>query len=123
MTACRIRERADLRMGALGSGSDYTPFLQHLGVAVVNLGFGGLDDDGIYHSIYDDFYHFTKFSIPVSSTAGRARQLVGTATLRLADADILPYEFTGLRPAQTYGGGGAGAPQAAAGKCRSGIVR
>src|SRR3954464_7071595 len=51
------RSRGDLRIGALGSGSDYTPFLQHTGVATLNIGFGGLDDDGIYHSAYDDFYH------------------------------------------------------------------
>src|SRR6266403_1996882 len=53
--------RADLRVGALGSGSDYTPFLQHLGIASMNLGFGGEDGGGIYHSIYDDFYWYSHF--------------------------------------------------------------
>jgi N-acetylated-alpha-linked acidic dipeptidase len=97
------RSRANLRIGALGSGSDYTPFLQHHGVASLNLSFGGFDDDGIYHSIYDDFYHFTKFSDPGFLYGRALAQLVGTATLRLADADILPYEFTGLADTvQTY---------------------
>ena len=90
------RSRANLRIGALGSGSDYTPFLQHHGVASLNLSFGGFDEDGIYHSIYDDFYHFTKFSDPGFLYGRALAQFVGTATLRLADADILPYEFTGL---------------------------
>jgi len=54
-----IRKRADLRIPALGSGSDYTAFLQHDGVASLNIGFGGEDGGGIYHSIYDDFYWST----------------------------------------------------------------
>jgi N-acetylated-alpha-linked acidic dipeptidase len=69
----------------------------------LNLSFGGFDDDGIYHSIYDDFYHFTKFSDPGFLYGRALAQFVGTATLRLADADILPYEFTGLADTvQTY---------------------
>jgi N-acetylated-alpha-linked acidic dipeptidase len=97
------RSRADLRIGALGSGSDYTPFLQHNGTATLNIGFGGLDDDGIYHSIYDDFYHFSHFS-DSDFTYGRAlAQTAGTAVLRFADADLLPYEFTNLADTvQTY---------------------
>ena len=57
-----IRERGDLRIDALGSGSDYTAFLDHVGVASLDLGFGGDDDGGIYHSIYDDFYWYTHFA-------------------------------------------------------------
>jgi N-acetylated-alpha-linked acidic dipeptidase len=90
------RTRGDLRINALGSGSDYTPFLQHHGTASLNLSFGGFDDDGIYHSIYDDFYHFKKFSDPGFLYGRALAQFVGTAVLRLADADVLPYEFTGL---------------------------
>ena len=56
------RAGGDLRIGALGSGSDFTPFLQHLGIASLNVGYGGEDDGGIYHSIYDDFYWYTHFS-------------------------------------------------------------
>jgi len=86
----------DLRIGALGSGSDFSPFLQHLGVASLNLGYGGEDDGGIYHSIYDDFYWYTHFS-DTSFVYGRAlAQAAGTAVMRLADADLLPFVFTNL---------------------------
>ena len=77
----------------LGSGSDYTAFLQHDGVASMNIGFGGEDGGGIYHSIYDDFYWYTHFS-DTNFLYGRAlAQTGGTAILRLADADLLPFEF------------------------------
>ncbi len=90
------RTRADLRIAALGSGSDYTPFLQHSGVPTLALGFGGLDQDGIYHSIYDSFYHFTQFH-DTDFVYGRAlAQTVGTAVVRLADAELLPFEFTNV---------------------------
>ncbi|HTL03424.1 MAG TPA: M28 family metallopeptidase, partial [Vicinamibacterales bacterium] len=97
------RNRADLRIGALGSGSDYTPFLQHNGVASLNIGYGGFDDDGIYHSVYDDFYHFTHFS-DTTFVYGRAlAQTAGTAAMRFADADLLPFDFTDLADTvQTY---------------------
>jgi N-acetylated-alpha-linked acidic dipeptidase len=89
----KIRQRADERIGALGSGSDYTAFLQHDGVASMNIGFGGEDGGGIYHSIYDDFYWYTHFS-DTNFVYGRAlAQIGGTAILRLADADLLPFEF------------------------------
>ena len=88
-----IRKRADLRIPALGSGSDYTAFLQHDGVASLNFGFGGEDGGGIYHSIYDDFYWFTHFS-DTDFVYGRAlAQAGGTAMMRLADADVLPFDF------------------------------
>jgi N-acetylated-alpha-linked acidic dipeptidase len=88
-----IRKRSDLRIPALGSGSDYTAFLQHDGVASLNIGFGGEDEGGIYHSIYDDFYWYTHFS-DTDFVYGRAlAQTGGTAVMRLADADLLPFEF------------------------------
>ncbi len=94
-----IRERADLRLGALGSGSDYTAFVDHLGVASLNLGYGGEDDGGIYHSIYDDFHWYTHFS-DRDFVYGRAlAQTVGLAVLRLADAELLPFEFSALADA------------------------
>jgi N-acetylated-alpha-linked acidic dipeptidase len=94
-----IRQRADMRIAALGSGSDYTAFIDHLGVASINLGFGGEDHSGIYHSIYDDFYWFTHFS-DTDFAYGRAlSQTIGTAVMRLADADLLPIEFNGLTDA------------------------
>ena len=98
-----IRKRADLRIPALGSGSDYTAFLQHDGVASLNIGFGGEDEGGIYHSIYDDFYWFTHFS-DTDFVYGRAlAQTGGTAVMRLADADLLPFEFGDFaETVQTY---------------------
>jgi N-acetylated-alpha-linked acidic dipeptidase len=88
------RQRADLRIDALGSGSDFTPFLQHIGVATLNLGFGGEGGGGIYHSIYDDFKWYTTFD-DTSFVYGRAlAQTVGTAVMRLADAEVVPYQFT-----------------------------
>ena len=81
-------------MAPLGSGSDYTAFIDHLGVASLNVGFGGEDDGGIYHSIYDDFYWFTHFS-DKDFIYGRAlAQTVGTMVIRSADADVLPYDFS-----------------------------
>ena len=89
-----LRQRADLRIGALGSGSDYSPFLDHLGVASLDLRFAGEDHTaGVYHSVYDDFYWFTHFA-DTDFVYGRAlAQTAGTAVMRLADADLLPYDF------------------------------
>ena len=87
------RTRADLRIGALGSGSDYTAFLDHLGIASVNMGFGGEDQGGIYHSVYDDLYWYLHFS-DKDFVYGRAlAQTAGTTVMRLADADVLPLDF------------------------------
>ena len=89
-----VRTRADLRIGALGSGSDYTAFIDHLGVASLNIGFKGEDRGGIYHSVYDDFYWYTHFS-DTDFVYGRAlAQTAGTMLMRFADADVLPYDFT-----------------------------
>ena len=88
------RTRPDLRIGALGSGSDYTAFLDHFGVASMNVGFGGEDQGGVYHSVYDDFYWYTHFA-DSEFVYGRAlAQLAGTAVLRLADAELLPLDFS-----------------------------
>ncbi len=89
-----IRNRNDLRIGALGSGSDYTVFLDHLGIASLDIGYGGEDGGGVYHSIYDDFYWYTNFS-DTDFQYGRAlAQTGGTAVLAMADAVLLPFEFT-----------------------------
>jgi len=90
------RDREDLRIGALGSGSDYSPFLDHLGVASVNIGYGGEDDGGIYHSIYDDFYWFTHFSDSTFVYEKALAQIGGITVLRLANADLLPFGFSNL---------------------------
>jgi N-acetylated-alpha-linked acidic dipeptidase len=89
-----LRQRADLRMNALGSGTDYTAFIDHLGVASLNLAYFGEDDSGIYHSIYDDFYWYTHFSDTNFAYGVALSQTIGTAVMRMADADVLPYEFT-----------------------------
>jgi len=91
-----LRQRTDLRIEAIGSGTDFTAFLDHLGIASLNLGYGGEDDGGIYHSIYDDFYWFTHFS-DFDFIYGRAlSQTIGTSVMRLADADVLPFDFVDL---------------------------
>ncbi|HEV3333219.1 MAG TPA: M28 family metallopeptidase [Bryobacteraceae bacterium] len=87
------RTRGDLRIDALGSGSDYTAFLDHLGVASLNVGFGGESNGGIYHSIYDDFHWYTNFGDPDFAYGRALAQTIGTAVLRLADAELLPYDF------------------------------
>jgi N-acetylated-alpha-linked acidic dipeptidase len=89
-----LRDRRDLRISALGSGSDFTPFLQHLGIASLNLGYGGEDDGGSYHSIYDSFDHYTRFGDPTFEYGIALAQTAGRLVLRLADADVLPLEFT-----------------------------
>jgi N-acetylated-alpha-linked acidic dipeptidase len=89
-------ERGDLRISALGSGSDYTPFLQHVGIASLNIGFGGEDGGGSYHSIYDSFEHYTRFGDPDFAYGIALSKVCGHAVLRLANADTLPFEFTGF---------------------------
>ncbi|MGH9736533.1 MAG: M28 family metallopeptidase [Candidatus Acidiferrales bacterium] len=88
--------RADMRIGPLGSGSDYTVFLDHLGIASLDMGYGGEDPAGVYHSIYDDFYWYTHFGDPTFEYGRAMSQTVGTAVMRLADADLLPFEFNDL---------------------------
>jgi len=94
------REKAakggDLALEALGSGSDYSPFLQHLGIASVNLGFGGEGRYGQYHSVYDSFDHFVRFMDPGFRYGVTLARVAGRATLRLADADVLPFRATAL---------------------------
>ena len=88
-----LRKNPDLKIGALGSGSDYSVFLDHLGIASLNLGYGGESDGGIYHSIYDDFYWYTHFADTHFVYERALSQTVGTAVMRLADADILPLDY------------------------------
>jgi N-acetylated-alpha-linked acidic dipeptidase len=93
------RERADLRIGALGSGSDYTPFIQHLGIASLNIGYGGEDGGGSYHSIYDSFDHYARFGDPNFEYGIALAQTGGRTVLRLANADVLPFVFGNLADA------------------------
>jgi N-acetylated-alpha-linked acidic dipeptidase len=93
-TRAELRTRADLRIGALGSGSDYTAFIDHLGIPSVNLAYGGEDQGGgQYHSIYDDFYWYTHFE-DTDFVYGRAlAQTAGSMVMRMADADVIPYQY------------------------------
>ncbi|WP_310396507.1 transferrin receptor-like dimerization domain-containing protein [Hymenobacter sp.] len=87
------RDRADLRIGALGAGSDYSPYLQHLGIAAMNVGFGGEGEGGEYHTIFDSFDHSTRFKDPDFAYGVALAQTMGRCVLRLANADVLPFEF------------------------------
>src|SRR5580704_10096997 len=90
------RAGGNLSIGALGSGSDFSAFIDHVGIATVSIGFGGEDPSGNYHSIYDDFYWYEHFS-DYDFVYGRAlAQAAGLSVLRMADADIMPYDFEGL---------------------------
>jgi N-acetylated-alpha-linked acidic dipeptidase len=90
----RLAGNKTLKLGALGAGSDYSPFLQHLGIASMNLGFGGEDPAGVYHSIYDTYDHYTKFGDPGFHYGIALAKTAGRLTMRLANADALPFDFT-----------------------------
>ncbi|HSN85988.1 MAG TPA: M28 family metallopeptidase [Thermoanaerobaculia bacterium] len=95
------RTAKSFRLEPLGSGSDYTPFLQHLGIASLNVGYGGEGQYGQYHSIYDSFDHYVRFMDPTFEYGVALAKTAGRMVLRLADADILPFEFE--RSASTIG--------------------
>ena len=90
------KNRSDLRISPLGSGSDYTPFLQHLGIASANIGFGGESAGGSYHTMYDTYEHYSKWIDPGLVYGEVLAQVAGHATLRLANAPRLPFEFKGF---------------------------
>jgi N-acetylated-alpha-linked acidic dipeptidase len=90
------RQRADLRIDPLGSGTDFTTFLDHLGVASLNVSYAGEDHEGIYHSIYDDFYWYTHFSDKDFVYSRALSQTIGSMVMRFADADLLPFQFADL---------------------------
>ena len=85
---------ADLDLGALGSGSDFTPFLQHLGINSLNLEFRGEADYGVYHSAYDSYDHFRRFVDPTFAYETALAQVAGRIVLRAAQADLLPMTAT-----------------------------
>jgi N-acetylated-alpha-linked acidic dipeptidase len=92
-TRRELRERHDLRLDMLGGGSDHAPFINFAGVASLGIGYGGEDHGGIYHSIYDDFYWYTHFSDHDFAYCRALAQTGGTAIMRMADADLLPFQF------------------------------
>jgi N-acetylated-alpha-linked acidic dipeptidase len=98
-TRSAIKARSVLQLDALGSGSDYTAFLDFLQVATLDLSFGGDSPGGVYHSIYDSYYWFTHFSDGDFTYSAALSRVTGTVLLRLADADVLPFEFRGTATA------------------------
>jgi len=94
-----VRQRSLFRLDPLGAGSDYTVFVHHLGVASLDLGFGGENDGGAYHSIYDSFDHYTRFGDPTFDYGVALTKVAGRATLRFANAEVLPFEISGMTEA------------------------
>jgi N-acetylated-alpha-linked acidic dipeptidase len=82
-----------IKLGALGAGSDYSPFLQHMGIASINLGFGGESQGGEYHSIYDSYDLFVRFKDPGFVYGVALAKTAGRVTLRFANAEVLPFDF------------------------------
>ncbi len=81
------------QLSALGSGSDYSPFFQHLGVASFNMGFGGESSGGEYHTMYDSYELYKRFKDPDFQYGTTLVKVAGRTTLRLANAEVLPFEF------------------------------
>lgn len=88
-----MRASKTLRLAPLGSGSDYSPFLQHLGIASLNIGYGGEDEYGQYHSAYDSFDHYVRFMDPTFEYGVALAKTGGRMILRLANAEVLPFEL------------------------------
>jgi N-acetylated-alpha-linked acidic dipeptidase len=91
-----ILDRKADRIEALGSGSDYSSFLQHLGVPTLNIGYGGEGSGGEYHSIYDSYDDYSRFKDPGFAYGLALSKTIGHAVLRMADADLLPFDFRDL---------------------------
>ena len=89
-------DEKDLKLDAMGSGSDYSAFIQHSGVPALNIGYGGEDGGGEYHSIYDSYDLYTKFKDPGFQYGVTLAETAGHAVLRMANADVLPFDFTHL---------------------------
>ena len=100
-----VATRATLPLEAIGSGSDFAAFLDHLGIASLNLGFGGEDRSGTYHSAYDDPWFEDHFGDKDKAYGKALAQTAGTLMMRAADAEVLPYDFTLLsQTLKTYDG-------------------
>jgi N-acetylated-alpha-linked acidic dipeptidase len=96
-------DRNTLKLGAMGSGSDYSSFIQHLGVPSLDLGFGGENEGGEYHSIYDSYDDYTRFKDPGFLYGVALAKTAGRAALRMADAELLPFDFRNLyKTVDTY---------------------
>jgi N-acetylated-alpha-linked acidic dipeptidase len=86
-------DKTNIHLDALGTGSDFSPFLQHLGLPVLNLGFSGEDNNGVYHSIYDSYDNFIRFIDPGFYYGATLSKMAGHVSLRMLNADILPFDF------------------------------
>lgn len=95
-TQKEILDDTNYDLSALGSGSDYSPFLQHLGIPSLDIGYGGEDGGGEYHSIYDSYDDYRRFKDPTFEYGVALSKTAGHAVLRMADADILPFNFSDL---------------------------
>ena len=85
--------RATIALGPAGSGSDYAGFIDHLGVASINIGFGGEDHSGTYHSAYDTPWHWDQFADREQIYGKLFARTAGTIVMRVADADVMPLSF------------------------------
>lgn len=92
-----ILERKTGKLESLGSGSDYSSFLQHLGIPTLDIGYGGEDGGGEYHSIYDSFDDYRRFKDSSFKYGVALAQTAGHAVLRMADAELLPFDFRNLQ--------------------------
>ena len=92
----RIWDEQEIKLDALGSGSDYSSFIQHSGIPTLNLGYGGEDGSGDYHSIYDSYSLYKKFIDPGFQYEVTLGETAGHMILRMSNADILPFDFTHL---------------------------
>ncbi|HKW88277.1 MAG TPA: transferrin receptor-like dimerization domain-containing protein [Candidatus Acidoferrales bacterium] len=95
----KIESQKNMTLGDLGSGSDYSSFIDHAGITSLNIGYGGESGGGIYHSIYDDYYWYSHFDDGCEVYGRALAQTAGTAIMRLADADVIPFDFSGLSDA------------------------
>jgi N-acetylated-alpha-linked acidic dipeptidase len=98
----KILDKKTLTLFALGSGSDYSPFFQHLGIPSLNIGYGGEDDGGEYHSIYDSYDLYVRFKDPKFEYGVTLAKTAGRATLRLSESEVLPFDFSPFL--QTFNG-------------------
>ena len=89
-------ERSDLRIYPLGAGSDYTAFVHHAGISSLNLGFGGESGGGAYHSLYDTYDHYKRFSDGDFTYGVTLAKVNSRLVLRLSESEILPYRFINM---------------------------
>jgi N-acetylated-alpha-linked acidic dipeptidase len=94
-----LMERQIYPLDPLGSGSDFSPFAQHIGVPVFNISFGGEDGGGEYHSVYDSYDHYSRFKDPGFLYGKALAQTCGRLSLRMANAPVLPFNFIHLHKA------------------------